>query len=147
MSGYKEFEGKTLDEAIRDACAYYNATRDKLEIDILNDAKGGIFGLVGAKKARVRARLVELSSVLEGLDSLGEKGKQKKRGEAHPGEARRGGRREPREEVPRTEPGGNDTPNASTEALFAEAAYAETTAAVADESGPDAPQPAGEKRG
>lgn len=104
MSGYKEFEGKTLDEAIRDACAYYDATRDKLEIDILNDAKGGIFGLMGAKKARVRARLVELSSVLEGLDSLNDKGKaSKKRPDAHGGESRRTDRRDVRDETPRQE--------------------------------------------
>lgn len=55
MSAHKEFEGKNLDEAIRDACEYYGVEREKLEIDILNDAKSGIFGLVGAKKARIRA--------------------------------------------------------------------------------------------
>lgn len=101
MSGYKEFEGKTLDEAIRGACAYYDTTRDKLEIDILNDAKSGIFGLMGTKKARVRARLVELFSVLDGLDDLREKGKpQKKRHEAQGSEPRRNAKREPREETP-----------------------------------------------
>lgn len=101
MSGYKEFEGKTLDEAIRGACAYYDVTRDKLEIDILNDAKSGIFGLMGTKKARVRARLVELSSVLDGLGDLREKEKQqKKRPGSQESEPRRNARREPREETP-----------------------------------------------
>lgn len=70
MSGYKEFEGKTLDDAIRDACSFYDTTREKLEVEILNDAKGGIFGLVGAKKARIRARKVQqIASVLDGLAS------------------------------------------------------------------------------
>ncbi len=104
MSGYKEFEGKTLDEAIREACAFYDAARDKLEIEILNDAKGGIFGLVGARKARVKARLVELSSVFEELDSLGDKGKQpRKKPDSHEAGNRRGGRREPRDDAPRRE--------------------------------------------
>lgn len=78
MSGYKEFEGKNLDEAIQDACAFYDATREKLEIEILNDAKGGIFGLVGAKKARIRARLVHIGSLLDELSGTA-KGKQQKR--------------------------------------------------------------------
>lgn len=56
MSEFKEFLGKTLDAAIAEACAYYDAPREKLEIDIVEDAKSGIFGLVGARKARIRAR-------------------------------------------------------------------------------------------
>lgn len=56
MSDFKEFQGKTLDAAIAEACAYYDAPREKLEIDIIEDAKSGIFGLVGARKARIRAR-------------------------------------------------------------------------------------------
>lgn len=55
MAQYKEFQGKTLDEAIKDACEYYGVSRSKLEIDIVSDAKSGIFGLVGAKKATIRA--------------------------------------------------------------------------------------------
>ncbi|MDL2266969.1 Jag N-terminal domain-containing protein [Desulfovibrio sp. OttesenSCG-928-G15] len=55
MAQYKEFQGKTLDEAIKDACEYYGVSRSKLEIDIISDAKTGIFGLVGAKKATIRA--------------------------------------------------------------------------------------------
>ena len=148
MSGYKEFEGKTLDEAIRDACAYYDATRDKLEIDILNDSRGGIFGLVGAKKARVRARLVELSSVLDGLDSLADKGRQhKKRNEAPAGEPGRQGRREPREDSQRKERPPVDAPVLSAETAFAEAAFVEAAPAMAGQADaePMAPQPDGER--
>lgn len=60
MSEFKEFQGKTLDAAIAEACAYYDAPREKLEIDIVEDAKTGIFGLVGARKARIRARRAQL---------------------------------------------------------------------------------------
>ena len=52
----REFEGKTLDEAIREACAYFDLPREKLEIDIIRDAKSGIFGLVGSRKAVIRAQ-------------------------------------------------------------------------------------------
>ena len=54
MDDFKEFQGKSLDEAIRAACSYFDAQREKLEIDIIQDAKNGIFGLVGARKAIVR---------------------------------------------------------------------------------------------
>ena len=60
MDDFKEFQGKSLDEAIRAACSYFDAQREKLEIDIIQDAKNGIFGLVGARKAIVRARRAQL---------------------------------------------------------------------------------------
>lgn len=60
MDGYKEFKGKTLDSAIEEACSYFNSPREKLEIDLINDAKTGIFGLVGAKKAKIRARRMQV---------------------------------------------------------------------------------------
>ena len=62
MEEFKEFQGKSLDEAIRGACSYFDASREKLEIDIVQDAKNGIFGLVGARKAIVRARRAQLKS-------------------------------------------------------------------------------------
>lgn len=55
MTQYKEFHAKSLDDAIRDACEYFGVEREKLEIEIVSDAKTGIFGLVGAKKATIRA--------------------------------------------------------------------------------------------
>ena len=65
MEGFKEFLGKTLDAAIEEACSYYNASREKLEIEIVQDAKTGIFGIVGARKAKVRARRAALREVVE----------------------------------------------------------------------------------
>ena len=44
MSESKEFLGKTLDAAIAEACSYYDVPREKLEIEIIEDAKTGIFG-------------------------------------------------------------------------------------------------------
>lgn len=55
---FVETEGKTIEEAIRKACAELNASREDLEIEILSDASGGFLGL-GAKKAQIRARIKE----------------------------------------------------------------------------------------
>jgi len=56
MSEYKEFTGKNLDEAIQEACTYYALERNKLELEIISGGSSGIFGLVGKKKAVVKAR-------------------------------------------------------------------------------------------
>ncbi len=63
MSDYKDFQGKSLDEAIEAACVFYGVPREKLEIDIVNDAKSGIFGLVGVKKACIRAKRADLGDL------------------------------------------------------------------------------------
>lgn len=94
MSGYKEFEGKTLDDAIRGACSFYDVSRDKLEVEICNDAKGGIFGLMGVKKARIRAKLVELANVLDDLDASVTSGKRQKKRPAEKQGSEEGKRRE-----------------------------------------------------
>jgi spoIIIJ-associated protein len=56
MSDFKEFPGKDLDEAIESACSYFNLKRDRLEIEILAGGSSGIFGIMGVKKANVKAR-------------------------------------------------------------------------------------------
>ena len=73
MSEYKEFQGKTLDAAIQAACSFFDEPREKLEIDIISDAKAGIFGLVGARKATIRARRVAFESVIDSLPRSGVK--------------------------------------------------------------------------
>ena len=70
MNEAKEFLGKTLDAAIAEACSFYDVPREKLEIDIIEDAKSGIFGIVGARKARIRARMATLPDFMQG-PSLG----------------------------------------------------------------------------
>ncbi|MDR2124810.1 MAG: Jag N-terminal domain-containing protein [Desulfovibrio sp.] len=73
MDKFKNFQGKTLDEAILEACGHYGVPREKLEIEIVNDAKSGIFGLVGVKKAEIRAARMQvaetLSAMLEDADA------------------------------------------------------------------------------
>lgn len=67
MDGFKEFQGNDLDSAINEACDYFNLVREKLEIEIIQDAKSGIFGIVGARKAKIRARRVQLPETLKNL--------------------------------------------------------------------------------
>jgi spoIIIJ-associated protein len=61
MSTFKEFQAKNLDQAIQDACTFFGTEREKLEIEIIEDAKMGVFGLIGARKAKIRAKVVSLS--------------------------------------------------------------------------------------
>ncbi|GAB1411177.1 hypothetical protein MASR1M90_23310 [Desulfovibrionales bacterium] len=70
MITYKEFQAKTVDQAIEDACRYFATSREALEIDIIHGGSAGIFGL-GAKKAlvRVRKRAPLTSAVPEVADS------------------------------------------------------------------------------
>ncbi len=87
MSDYKEFEGKTLDIAITNACDFFNTEREKLEIDILEDAKSGIFGFIGARNAKISARKATLpefssSSVVKNLKNTPKQEKAEARAES-----------------------------------------------------------------
>ena len=50
-----ESNGKTVDEAILMAVAQLGVQREKLEIEILEEPVKGLFGLIGAKDAKIRA--------------------------------------------------------------------------------------------
>jgi spoIIIJ-associated protein len=65
MEGLREFQGRDLDDAIRQACEYFDVAREKLEIDIVQDSKTGIFGIVGARKAMIKARRVQMRETLD----------------------------------------------------------------------------------
>lgn len=65
VSDAKEFEGRSIDEAIDKACTHFDVDREALEVEIINDASGGIFGLVGGRKATVRAMLRDQSVELK----------------------------------------------------------------------------------
>jgi spoIIIJ-associated protein len=49
-----EFEEKSVEDAIDLACRQLKLPRDKLEIEIISKGSSGIFGIVGARKAKVR---------------------------------------------------------------------------------------------
>ncbi|RLC29959.1 MAG: hypothetical protein DRH37_06405 [Deltaproteobacteria bacterium] len=57
-----EFQGKTAEEAIANACRKLNTTRDNMEIEVLEPGSAGIFGLVGGRKARIKVIIPEKES-------------------------------------------------------------------------------------
>jgi spoIIIJ-associated protein len=62
MSEYKSFQGKNVDDAIAEACRHFKCTREELEVEIVSGGSSGIFGLVGVKKAKVKARMREITA-------------------------------------------------------------------------------------
>ena len=54
MSAFFEFEGKTIKAAIKKASQELNIKEEQIDHDVLSYGSTGIFGLVGAKKARIR---------------------------------------------------------------------------------------------
>lgn len=62
-----EVEEKSVEEAIAVACQKLNLPREKLEIEIISKGSSGIFGIVGARKAKIRvsAKVLPLEAVAE----------------------------------------------------------------------------------
>jgi spoIIIJ-associated protein len=59
-----EIEGKTIDEAIEKACREYGVPREKLNIEIISEGSTGFLGLMGGKKAKVKAGLLSIDAAL-----------------------------------------------------------------------------------
>ncbi len=53
-----ELEGKTIDEAIEKACKEFGLPREKLNIEIISEGSSGFLGIIGAKKASIRASIL-----------------------------------------------------------------------------------------
>jgi spoIIIJ-associated protein len=54
-----EIEAKTVEEAIEMACSELNVSRENMEVEVLASGSTGIFGIVGTKKAKIRATAKE----------------------------------------------------------------------------------------
>jgi len=54
---FLEFEGKTTEDAIQQACTHFQLPPESLDIEIISVGSPGLFG-IGGKKARVRVVLV-----------------------------------------------------------------------------------------
>lgn len=59
MSPDLEFEGKNVEQALQKACKELNISKEKLKYDVISYGSTGIFGLVGSKKAKIRAIVPE----------------------------------------------------------------------------------------
>lgn len=51
-----EFTGKTTEDALRAAEEHFGLSLDQLEVEVVSAGSNGFFGILGAKKALVRAR-------------------------------------------------------------------------------------------
>lgn len=59
MPSCKEFEAKAVDQAVEKAAQTLNIPKDKLKYNVISHGSSGIFGLVGAKKAKISVTLPE----------------------------------------------------------------------------------------
>ena len=53
-----EVEGKNAQEAIKKALKQLNLPRNRVKIEILSEEEKGLFGMPGAKQARVRVSVI-----------------------------------------------------------------------------------------
>ncbi len=60
MKDVLEIEEKTIDEAIQKACDAFNVPREKLDIEILSEGSTGFLGILGARMARIKARILSI---------------------------------------------------------------------------------------
>lgn len=51
-------QSKTVEEAVKDALLELNATEKDVEIEVLEESSRGLFGLIGAKEAKVKVTLI-----------------------------------------------------------------------------------------
>jgi spoIIIJ-associated protein len=65
-----EIEARTTEEAIKKACEHLHLSEEDLDIEVLESRSGGIFGLVGNKKARIRVKTKTDNSMLVAQETL-----------------------------------------------------------------------------
>lgn len=53
-----EVEGKSVEEAIKKALKELKIPRGKVKIEVLSEEKKGLFGMPGAKPAKIRVTLI-----------------------------------------------------------------------------------------
>jgi spoIIIJ-associated protein len=61
----QEFEGATVNEAIKNALTILNLRREDVDIKIVCEEKKGLFGMEGAKPAKIKVILKKSKKLLE----------------------------------------------------------------------------------
>ncbi|MCM8796313.1 MAG: Jag N-terminal domain-containing protein [Candidatus Omnitrophica bacterium] len=56
---FLEVEGNTVEEAIKKALKELKLPRSKVKIEVLSEEKKGLFGMPGAKPAKIRVSLLK----------------------------------------------------------------------------------------
>jgi len=54
-----EVEGKTVEEAIKKALQELKLPRHKVKIEVLSEEQKGLFGMPGARSAKVRVSIID----------------------------------------------------------------------------------------
>lgn len=57
-------EGKSIDEAIENACSAFQVPREKLNIEIISEGSAGFLG-IGAKKVQIKASLLAIDLMID----------------------------------------------------------------------------------
>jgi spoIIIJ-associated protein len=52
-----EFEGRSVEEAIKKALDDLNVSRDNIVVKVICEEKKGLFGMEGAKRAKIKVTL------------------------------------------------------------------------------------------
>ena len=66
-----EFEGKTTEDAIDNACHQLNLPRDEMDIEIMEPGSAGVFGIVGGRKAKIKVTITnEMPELGDEQDAL-----------------------------------------------------------------------------
>ena len=73
MSPSLEFEGKDIEQAVENACDALKIPKEKLKHDVISYGSTGVFGLVGARKARIRVKAPESLREIK-TEKVGKKG-------------------------------------------------------------------------
>jgi spoIIIJ-associated protein len=55
---YVEVEGKTVEEAVEKALQELKISRSRVKVESLSEEKKGLFGMAGAKPAKVRVSVI-----------------------------------------------------------------------------------------
>ena len=74
---YKEFSGKTVDDAITEACQEFTVTSDRLDYEVIDKGSSGFLGL-GTKPALIKARILDENSKKEESSAVKESVSEKK---------------------------------------------------------------------
>lgn len=54
-----EIEGKSVEEAVKKALKQLRLPRDKVKIEVLSEEEKGLFGMPGARPAKVRVTAIK----------------------------------------------------------------------------------------
>jgi predicted RNA-binding protein Jag len=52
-----DIEAKTVEEAIKKALGIFKVDREDIEVQVLSEEQKGLFGMEGAKRAKIRVTL------------------------------------------------------------------------------------------